>query len=52
MRKIFLAISFIGLVSLTSCGSQENCRGRASNDKIINQQPNQMMVAVDKNDIK
>jgi hypothetical protein len=27
MKKLVLAISVIGLVTLTSCGAQENCRG-------------------------
>jgi len=27
MKKLVLAISVIGLITLTSCGAQENCRG-------------------------
>lgn len=27
MKKIVLALSVLGLVTLTSCGAQENCRG-------------------------
>ncbi len=28
MKKLLVIISIIGLISLTSCGAQENCRGR------------------------
>jgi len=27
MKKLVLALSVIGLVTLSSCGAQENCRG-------------------------
>ncbi len=27
MKKLVLALSVLGLVTLTSCGAQENCRG-------------------------
>ena len=27
MKKLFLVLSVIGLISLSSCGSQESCRG-------------------------
>ncbi len=37
MKKFFVIISVIGLFSLTSCGAQEDCRGRADNYKIQQQ---------------
>ena len=52
MKKLFLAISIIGLFSLTSCGSQENCRGRVDNYKIEKQQPAKMLVYNDKQEVQ
>jgi len=52
MKKYFLIISLIGLITLTSCGSQENCRGRGDNYKISKSQPTQMLAVIDKNNLK
>jgi len=52
MKKIFLAISIIGLISLTSCGAEENCRGRTDNYKISKQQPAKMLAYNDKQDVQ
>jgi len=30
MKKLFFAFSIIALISLSSCGAQENCRGRGN----------------------
>lgn len=46
MKKLFFIISLVGLFSLTSCGSEENCRGRADNYKV--QKQTSMMAAVDR----
>jgi len=45
MKKIILILSLIGLVTLSSCGAQEDCRGRGDNYKIQKQQPTQMLVS-------
>ena len=44
MKKLFFIFSLIGLFSLTSCGAQEECRGRADNN--IQQHTNNNMLAV------
>ncbi len=43
MKKLFFIVSLIGLFSLTSCGAQEDCRGRADHSKIVNQHPDKML---------
>jgi len=43
MKTFFFAISIIGLISLTSCGAQENCRGRGNYYTISKQQPVKML---------
>lgn len=30
MKKLFLAFSILGLLALSSCGAQEECRSRGS----------------------
>ncbi len=45
MKKIILILSVIGLVTLSSCGAQEDCRGRGDNYKIQKQQPTKMLAA-------
>ena len=42
MKKLLFIISLVGLFSLTSCGAEENCRGRADVNK-VQQQPAQML---------
>jgi len=39
MKKLLLALSVVGMISLTSCGAQENCRGRVDNSKISKEKP-------------
>ena len=43
MKKLFFIISIIGLFSLTSCGAQEECRGRSDNYKIQQQKTSNML---------
>jgi len=45
MKKLFLILSLIGLVSLTisSCGAQKECRGRGDNYQIKTQNPSIML---------
>ncbi len=43
MKKLFLIVTLIGLFSLTSCGAQEECRGRADNSKTTNQYPDKTL---------
>ncbi len=46
MKKLFFIISLVGLFSLTSCGAQEECRGRTDNYK-VQQQPAKMLAVND-----
>ncbi len=39
MKKLFFAFSIIGLITLSSCGAQENCRGRGNVNHQIEQAP-------------
>jgi len=43
MKKLFFIVSIIGLFSLTSCGAQEECRGRADHSKIAKQHPDKLL---------
>lgn len=43
MKKLLFIVSLIGFFSLTSCGAQEDCRGRAEHSKIIKQHPDKML---------
>lgn len=42
MKKLLFIISLVGLFSLTSCGAQEECRGRTDIQK-VQQQPTKML---------
>jgi hypothetical protein len=35
MKRILFLLTIIGMTSLVSCGAQENCRGRVSNENMI-----------------
>ncbi len=43
MKKFFFGLSLIAMVSLTSCGAQQDCRGRGSNYKLHKQTPAKML---------
>ncbi len=43
MKKLFFVLSMAGLLALTSCGAQQDCRGRGANYKIAKQAPAQML---------
>ncbi len=46
MKFIFLSGVMLILISLSSCGAQEECRGRAGNDKMIKKQPPKLMASI------
>ncbi len=47
MKKLFILFSIIGIITLTSCGAQEECRSRGSyvNKQDINQLNENLIVS-------
>lgn len=43
MKKLLFIVALIGFFSLTSCGAQEDCRGRANHSKITKQNTDKML---------
>ena len=46
MRFIFLSGVILILLSISACGAQEECRGRAVNEKMIKKQPQKLMASI------
>ncbi len=51
MKKLFLLFALLGLFSLSSCGSTENCRTRTSAYKFQKSQAEKIIVSNEITDI-